>query len=188
MHGTEFTDAAMSICEGKKLRMQRGRLDPAAYDGEPFDVVTYFEVLEHINNPLEEVSNLCRVLREGGLLYFTTPNFNAVERLVLKDKYSIISYPEHLSYYTPKTMHYLLDSFGFTKVDVETTGISVTRVRNSLGLTDQRLVSETSDDEVIRITLEASRGTRAVKSVANKILTLLGVGNSIKGFYERARS
>ena len=25
-----------------------------------------------------------------------------------------------------------------------------------------------------------------MKSVANKILTLLGVGNSIKGFYERA--
>ena len=36
-----------------------------------FDIITSFEVLEHINNPIEEISNFSKILRKNGLVYLT---------------------------------------------------------------------------------------------------------------------
>ena len=37
--------------------MQKGVLTPSNYDIESFDIITSFEVIEHINNPTEELNN-----------------------------------------------------------------------------------------------------------------------------------
>ncbi len=98
--GTEYTYKAIDICKSLNINMQHGKLNPALYENEMFDIITSFEVIEHINNPQEEIKNIKKLLRSGGLFYFTTPNFNSLERYIRKEKYTVISYPEHLSYYT----------------------------------------------------------------------------------------
>ncbi len=74
------------------------------YDLESFDVITSFEVIEHINNPSEELNTFNRLLRKKGLVYVTTPNFNSLLRYRFKAAYDVICYPEHLSYYTKSTI------------------------------------------------------------------------------------
>jgi len=39
-----------------------------------FDVVTSFETLEHLKNPIEVILNIKRHLRPNGMFYFSTPN------------------------------------------------------------------------------------------------------------------
>jgi 2-polyprenyl-3-methyl-5-hydroxy-6-metoxy-1,4-benzoquinol methylase len=150
-----------------------------------FDVVVSMEVLEHINNPLEEINNIYKLLRKGGLFYFTTPNFNALERYLLKSDYNIISYPEHLCYYTKKTINYLLTNNGFRKKRLETTGISLTRIQTSRRASKEAFISASSTDERIRNSLERNKLLQIIKKGVNFILSLLGVGNSLNGWYER---
>ncbi len=64
--------------------MQEGKLNPKNYTDEEFDVITSFEVLEHINNPVEEIKIFHKLLRLGGLVYLTTPNFNSISRYYFK--------------------------------------------------------------------------------------------------------
>ena len=104
VYGTEFTDEAVQICRDKGIQITKGKLDTTNYKEGMFDVITSFEVIEHINNPVEEVRDFSNILRKGGVVYATTPNFNSLLRYRLKSAYNIICYPEHLSYYTPKTI------------------------------------------------------------------------------------
>ncbi|HEX4876304.1 MAG TPA: class I SAM-dependent methyltransferase, partial [Chitinophagaceae bacterium] len=153
VYGTEYTDAAIAKCREKGIRMQQGKLDPTWYPEGHFDIITSFEVIEHINNPKEEIGNIRRLLRKGGLFYFTTPNFNALERYMLKAEYNILHYPEHLSYYTKRTIHYLLSHNGFTRKKLITTGISITRIKTSLKVSKENFVSSVSADEKMRVGL-----------------------------------
>jgi 2-polyprenyl-3-methyl-5-hydroxy-6-metoxy-1,4-benzoquinol methylase len=57
VYGTEYTDEAVAICAAKGINMIKGKLNPAHYAAESFDIITSFEVIEHINNPNEELSN-----------------------------------------------------------------------------------------------------------------------------------
>ena len=96
--GTEFSDDAVEFCSSNGIEMTQGPLSIEAFESESFDVVTSFEVIEHINNPREESASFYSLLRRGGLLYVTTPNFNCIERFVNKADYDLIEYPEHLCY------------------------------------------------------------------------------------------
>ena len=183
VYGTEFTDEAIKKCTSEGIMMKKGKLDPSWYEPEAFDVVTSFEVIEHINNPVEEVRHIHQVLRKGGLFYVTTPNFNAIERFILKDKYNVIQYPEHLSYYTKKTLDYLLSKNGFRKWKIRTTGVSLATIKSSLGTSREAIVSPTSSDEIIRSKMEESRLLHLFKVVTNYFLNLFSLGSSMKGWY-----
>ena len=174
---------AIEICEGKGISMKQGKLDPSNYEPESFDVITSFEVLEHINNPVEEITNFNTLLRNGGLVYLTTPNFNSLLRHRLKERYDVITYPEHLSYYTPSTLKKLLVKHGFCKWKIQTTGISLTRLKTSQGQTSQAFISETSDDEQLRNKIEEKKYLQLAKKMVNGTLTFFGVGDSLKGWF-----
>jgi 2-polyprenyl-3-methyl-5-hydroxy-6-metoxy-1,4-benzoquinol methylase len=183
VYGTEYTDEAVTICSNKGIQMHQGKLDPANYTPEMFDVITSFEVIEHINNPMEENGNFSELLRKGGLVYMTTPNFDSLLRYRLKEKYNVIRYPEHLSYYTPKTLSSLFKRNGFKKYRIETTGISMTRLKTSKGTSQQAFISKSSDDEKLRVQIEERSYLQLAKRTVNAMLTLFGIGDSLKGWF-----
>lgn len=180
VYGTELTDRAVEICARKGIEMRKGRLDACNYGPEFFDVVTSIETIEHVNNPSEDVCNIRTVLRTRGLLYLTTPNFNSLSRRLLGSSWNVIEYPEHLCYYTPETMTALLRGRGFEGVEIQTTGVSLTRWKTSLKLSDEKLISADSGDEKVRAMLEGNRALRALKRLVNHALTLSGSGDSMK--------
>lgn len=178
VYGTEFTDEAIAICKAKGVNSHKGTLNADNYKGMEFDVITSFEVIEHINVPQAEIQNIKKILRNGGLLYMTTPNFNSVSRYVLGPKWTVIEYPEHLSYYTPKTMHAFLRNNGFGKIKIETTGINISRFKNSItpaqGLNANEKFREKSESKAIY---------KYLKLIVNGILNVSQKGDNLKTYY-----
>ena len=168
VYGTEFTDDAIEICEAKGIKMHKGVLNPENYEPESFDVIVSFEVIEHINNPNEELTSFNKILRKGGATYITTPNFSSISRRYLKGKWSVIEYPEHLSYYTANTLKKVLKQNGFSTKWIQTTGISLTRFQSvqdkSATKTEQVetnseaavLISHDTSDEKLRSRMETN--------------------------------
>jgi 2-polyprenyl-3-methyl-5-hydroxy-6-metoxy-1,4-benzoquinol methylase len=163
--------------------MKSGKLNPDTFSNGEFDVITSFEVIEHINNPREDTSHIYNFLRKGGLFYLTTPNFNCYLRFHLKADYNVIVYPEHLTYYTKRTLKKILREQGFKAVKVLTTGISITRLKTSKKVKSEKLVSKESSDEKLRQQIAKKWYLESMKIIANKLLTIFGIGLSLKGYF-----
>ena len=186
VYGTEYTDKAIEICSAKGIHMHQGALDPNHYEPESFDIITSFEVIEHIDNPREEIKNITSILRKGGYFYVTTPNFNSLLRYYLKGDYNIIDWPEHLSYYTPSTLKKLMQDHGLKKVFIQTTGLSLTRLKTSQGAQDSAepaFIAADTKDEKIRRRFEENLLLGLIKKTINKILTITGKGDALKGLF-----
>lgn len=181
--GTEFTEDAVSVCRSKGIMMHQGKLDTENYPASSFDIITSFEVLEHINDPLEEVKKFHALLRKEGIVYLTTPNFNSLSRLVLKEKWNVLEFPEHLGYYTTTVLKQLFKSGGFNSLSTATTGISITRARKSLRMTGEISTPEFSADEQLRRSFESGIIMKTVKQSANQLLTIFGIGDTIKATF-----
>ncbi len=193
VYGSEFSPAAIKLCEHKGITMLRGPIhSPVATPegwGEllgTFDVVTSFEVLEHINNPNEDLEAMHRLLRSGGLFYATTPNFNALSRYQLKGDYNVICYPEHLTYYTRRSLHSVLIRNGFRKLKLVTEGISITRIKKSRNASMELKVGDkNAPDERIREKTEHHWFWRLVKRIVNALFRFTGTGVTLKARYEK---
>jgi len=181
VYGTEFTDEAIEILNSKGIKSNQGKLEASNYQNEMFDVITSFEVLEHIHNPTEECTNIYKILRKKGLIYITTPNFNSFSRYFLKH-WNIIEYPEHLSYYTPRTINTLFKMNGFSKSKIETTGIHINRFRQGIG-SIQSDESNGNMEESLRSKTETKIIFKILKKITNKILDISKKGDSLKAWY-----
>lgn len=187
--GTEFTDTAVSICRSKGINIHQGPLNPADYAPESFDVITFIEVLEHINNPQEEIENFRSLMRKGGALYITTPNFNSISRKMLKSGWNIIEYPEHLCYYTPETLHQLLSQHGFKKIKLTSTGITPSRLLRTTSNFATKSKGQEYDpgvsDEQLRNITETNPIGILIKKTLNSLLSFTGTGDTLKALYTK---
>ena len=68
-----------------------------------FDVVTLFDVIEHVVNPDVLLRAINRVLKPGGLLVITTPKFDSVLARGMGEKWYCI-FPAHLHYFTDRSL------------------------------------------------------------------------------------
>lgn len=76
-----------------------------------FDIVTAIEVLEHVVEPLEVLKKIHRLLKPGGLFFYTTGNAQPLRNRIMSWKYLV---PEiHVSFFEPETLAYALARAGF---------------------------------------------------------------------------
>jgi len=82
-----------------------------------FDIVTFFDVIEHLDDPKSFVREVAKVLKKNGLIVFSTP-----DRECLKGWHD--HPPQHLFKWSKKNLEFLLKSEGFNIVNFEREPVS----------------------------------------------------------------
>jgi len=149
-----------------------------------FDVITAFEVFEHLPDPGAESAVVASAPRPNGLLYCTTPNFDSESRRLLRGRWSAVEYPEHLCYFTASTLKRWLSGSGFEAVTVTSTGFRLIRFRESVTSTAGHAAPGACEDDRLREAIERSTSLRLVKSAVNTILSAVSAGDTLKGRFE----
>lgn len=85
-------------------RFKLGTLDEVGYPEDYFDLITMCDVIEHIYDPRAFVKSLTRVVKTGGIVALATPNYDAMLRKILGNRNVSFKIPEHVTYYTTKTL------------------------------------------------------------------------------------
>ena len=59
------------------IHVDKGDFTQMNYPEHHFDVIVMLDVIEHLENPLEALQSVERILKPGGALYLSTPNINS---------------------------------------------------------------------------------------------------------------
>jgi SAM-dependent methyltransferase len=101
-------DACEEAC-GRGIRSLRGTLTSAgAKLDAPFDAVTFNHSLEHVVEPLDDLVHARGLLRDGGIVIVSVPNFGSWQRRRFGTYWFHLDLPRHRSHFTPAGLERLL--------------------------------------------------------------------------------
>lgn len=119
--GVEISSWAVE--EGKRngLDIRQGSLLDAAFPENHFDAVSMFDVLEHISSPRENVREIYRILKPGGVLVIETPNVDGFfAKYLYKEKADLVKPRAHICLYGPESARQLIAPAGFSDYRIMT--------------------------------------------------------------------
>ena len=90
-----------------------------------FDVITLFDVIEHVEDPLQLLNNCKKLLTKEGIIIIFTPNFDSLSIYITKEDSNLISFPEHLVYFSEKPVKILSDKLNMELVYYKTYGLDL---------------------------------------------------------------
>jgi len=112
----------VTICQGKGLEViPCGLEEVSGWDGQ-FDLLTSFELFEHIYAPDEFLQKARQLLGDGGYLLLTTLNGEGFDIQVLWEKSKSVAPPHHLNFFNPRSVEKLLQANGFVMEKADTPG------------------------------------------------------------------
>jgi len=123
-----------------------------------FDCVCSFQVLEHVPNPKAFLAAGVRLLRSGGKLIISTPNYEFPLHATAGDAFDLP--PHHLNHFTPDTFRRIARNLGLELVSTESETIREQRVQVWL------------DDGHVGL-------ARVVRSAINRLGSLLGSKDAV---------
>jgi len=112
--------AARFARERLGLEVHPVTLREARLPGGAFDVVTLWDVLEHVPDPMGELMAIHRLLRGGGLLVVRLPNVDfhlpktRLVRALCPGRVIGLDARNHLNHFSPRTLRFALARAGFS--------------------------------------------------------------------------
>ena len=185
--GTELSAEACDEARSKGLEVVLGSVSELSLAPGTFEVVVLFEVVEHMEKPLQEMRELFQLLRPGGLLYVTTPNFDSLTRRLLKGQWRIIQ-PQHRFYFTGTTLHFLLRTAGFERKALFSKNLSVGDWRLYWSwdrLRSPKTKSPKSLDETFRQKAARRRDLQLLQFGANLFFRYFHCGDTLEAYYKK---
>ena len=92
---------------------------------EKFDIITAFDVIEHVPNPLDLLNNLKKILKKDGIILIYTPNFNSLGFKYLGNYNNLLCPPNHLFYFNKASFDFLCKKINLRIIETQFRGLDV---------------------------------------------------------------
>ncbi len=130
--GIELSQIAAAFARDQfGLEVVVGTLETTGLGSASFDVITAWDVIEHVTDPQKFVQAAARLLKHDGILVLGTPNAGALAARLRGKAWKIYKPPEHLFYFNPGSLRYLLKPY-FEILKIEYSPAPPTRIYGSL--------------------------------------------------------
>jgi 2-polyprenyl-3-methyl-5-hydroxy-6-metoxy-1,4-benzoquinol methylase len=124
VHGVEPSSAVARAAQASLgvERIHAGTLDSASFRPRSFDLVTLWDVLEHLPDPARALERATGWLRPGGRLVLETQDVASFAARALGRRWHHYKQPEHLHHFSPRTITGLLEGHGLRVLEIGRTG------------------------------------------------------------------
>lgn len=120
------------------LDIRCGYLHDLKFADSSYDIITLFEVIEHLDKPVELLGECYRILKREGFMFITTGNTSSWSAKLLKEKWDYFQLKlGHISFFNSVSMRILARNTGFEVVKIETKSVSL-RGRGGSGRAEYR--------------------------------------------------
>jgi 2-polyprenyl-3-methyl-5-hydroxy-6-metoxy-1,4-benzoquinol methylase len=121
--GVEIASKAAETAQRAGFEVFCGLLHEARFPDATFDVITAFELIEHLNDPLNFLKECSRILKPERILIVNTPNASSWTAGVMRERwdgFNLTSMGGHVSFFSPRSLAYLATQCGFRVERLET--------------------------------------------------------------------
>lgn len=103
-----FDPSHHAVGEARKIvgsdRVKEGTIGGVRYNGELFDVITLFDVFEHLSDPKKDMQKLMKLLAPDGILVIATGDTDSIMAKTLKRRWTFFNPPQHLFFFNQKNL------------------------------------------------------------------------------------
>jgi len=110
--GIELGQAEGQIARSKGHIIYNSELETIDFD-EKFDVITLWDVFEHIPNGKQYLSLIYELLSDEGVLFLQIPSSDSLAAKILREKCNAFDGLEHCNMYNPKTLKSVLEACNY---------------------------------------------------------------------------
>lgn len=116
VHGVEISPAIAP----SDFPVHVGTLETSPYAPATFDLITMWDVIEHVVDFHALLRRARELLAPGGLLVLETQDISSVFARVLGRRWHHYKHAEHIYHFTPATLRRVLSDCGFAVLDIGT--------------------------------------------------------------------
>lgn len=145
---------------------------------EKFDVISIFHTLEHVYDPFVLVKSIYEKLNVNGITIIEVPDISEV--IFHNPIYAF--FPQHVTYFTKRSLSSLVEKAGFEILDVSNSGTSVVLIaKKSEGklLSRTERAFEKKGDLILDFNFNIEKIGNALEKGVTEPLQFIGVGGSL---------
>lgn len=101
-----------------------GDVEKAPFEPGSFDVITCFDLLEHLNEPGQFLCKVKKWLKPSAILVVQVPNISSWEARLFGSFWYGLELPRHLSHFSTQSLRHVMNELGFEVLSIETPSVS----------------------------------------------------------------
>lgn len=169
-----------------------GDVERAPFAPASFDVITCFDVLEHVYQPRHLLERVLEWLRPGGIFLAQVPNIDSWEARAFGTYWYGLELPRHISHFSPASLRFITKNIGFEEVKIATPPVSY--VERSLRYVGSGMMEKLGFTPTPQSKLQATGLLSRIVRKAIRMLVLnplaqfaaiAGAGPSIEGIFRK---
>lgn len=123
VHGIEISQYAINQMKKRGIQnVTAGDFLEIRLPSDEFDVVTMWDVLEHVCDPMSNLQKTFRILKSGGYFVFSTGDIKSLMARLTGRYWHLMIPPRHLYFFSRTTIRTMLLSTGFAVLDIQYPG------------------------------------------------------------------
>jgi 2-polyprenyl-3-methyl-5-hydroxy-6-metoxy-1,4-benzoquinol methylase len=182
-------EVAKETMERVGAQVYTGSIFDVELPSETFDLVTMFDVIEHLELPLEALRICYRILKPGGALVISTPNLSGIGCRLLGARAFGVWPDEHIVYFGPVAMSRALRLAQFENIEISSRGIypeNATAIISRILRKNNRHAGATSgvSDEVwsIKKLFRNNPVLKGLRTAVNGFFVTVPIGDELLAF------
>jgi 2-polyprenyl-3-methyl-5-hydroxy-6-metoxy-1,4-benzoquinol methylase len=190
VQGVELcAEVAKETMERVGTQVYIGNIFDVELPSETFDLVTMFDVIEHLEAPIEALRICYRILKPGGALALSTPNLCGLGCRLLGARAFAVWPDEHIFYFGPASMKRALHLADFTDIEIASREIypenAATIISRLLGKNGGHIGAVNAADPGVRSVKKLFRnnpGLKGFRTALNGFFAALPIGDELLAF------
>lgn len=116
LYGLDIKNTGMNF-KDHSIDFKEGYLEDIDYPHNFFDAVNLDNVLEHVPDPVVFMEKVTTILKPGGYIFGTTPNFRSLDRFVFQKYWGGFHMPRHIYVFNANNLEMFMSNMGISKTN-----------------------------------------------------------------------
>ena len=120
--GVELNPPAAQRARERGIEVMEGHLEDVEPAGGSFDLITAWDVIEHVPEPRPFAAKIARLLATDGRVVVTTLNRRALVARAFRGRWSMVV-EDHFTYWHARSLRYVFETAGLQSVSTSSFGL-----------------------------------------------------------------